>query len=111
MVVSENASNFSRWRSCADRRSVRLNGIEPKENGFVESCNDRLRDERLNEALFTSLTHAVSCSWLGDTINAVRPNSKLDDRPLPRSPVDGLGAPPGAVAFPSMTAPDSTSDR
>ena len=94
MVFSENAPNCSRWRSCADRRSVRLNGIEPKENGFVERFNDRLRDERLNEALFTSLTHAVSCSWLGDTIK-VGSNLKLNDRPPPRSPVDGLGAPPG----------------
>ena len=31
---------------------------KPMQNGFVESFNGRLRDECLNETLFTSLPHA-----------------------------------------------------
>lgn len=31
---------------------------KPMQNGFVESFNGRLRDECLNETLFTSLSHA-----------------------------------------------------
>jgi putative transposase len=48
------------------------------QNGFVESFNGRLRDERLNETLFTSLAHArfVLDAWRHD-YNHVRPHSKL----------------------------------
>jgi putative transposase len=31
---------------------------KPQQNAFVESVNGRLRDECLNETLFTSLAHA-----------------------------------------------------
>ena len=31
---------------------------KPTQNAFIESFNGRLRDELLNETLFTSLTHA-----------------------------------------------------
>ena len=48
------------------------------QNGFVESFNGRLRDECLNETLFTSLPHArfVLDAWRHD-YNTVRPHSKL----------------------------------
>ena len=48
------------------------------QNGFVESFNGRLRDECLNETLFTSLAHArfVLDAWRHD-YNNVRPHSKL----------------------------------
>jgi putative transposase len=41
---------------------------KPMQNGFVESFNGRLRDECLNETLFTSLTHArfVLATWRHD---------------------------------------------
>src|SRR5215831_18485197 len=35
---------------------------KPQENAFIESFNGRLRDELLNETLFTSLAHARSFS-------------------------------------------------
>lgn len=51
---------------------------KPMQNGFVESFNGRLRDECLNETLFTSLAHArfVLAAWRHD-YNTVRPHSKL----------------------------------
>ncbi|WP_408886259.1 transposase [Komagataeibacter sp. FXV3] len=52
-----------------------------QQNGFVESFNGRLRDECLNETLFTSLTHArqILADWRED-YNTVRPHSQLDGR-------------------------------
>ena len=49
---------------------------KPQQNAFVESFNGRLRDECLNETLFTSLPHAraVLARWQAD-YNHVRPHS------------------------------------
>ncbi|NUB11298.1 transposase [Azospirillum brasilense] len=51
---------------------------KPFQNGFADSFNGRLRDECLNETLFTSLAHAraVLAVWLSD-YNHVRPHSGL----------------------------------
>jgi putative transposase len=51
---------------------------KPQQNAFVESFNGRLRDECLNETLFTSLAHAraVLAAWQRD-YNEVRPHSAL----------------------------------
>ena len=51
---------------------------KPMQNAFVESFNDRLRDEFLNETLFTSLMQARLAleEWRRD-YNTVRPHSKL----------------------------------
>lgn len=48
---------------------------KPQQNGFVESFNGRLRDECLNETLFTSLTQArqILADWRED-YNTVRPH-------------------------------------
>ncbi|MBB3358905.1 putative transposase [Novosphingobium sp. BK486] len=70
--------------SLSDARVAReLTGLlgmrgKPMHNGFVESFNGRLRDECLNETLFTSLAHArfVLAAWRHD-LNTVRPHSKL----------------------------------
>ena len=40
---------------------------KPQQNGFVESFIGRLRDERLNETLFSSLTELALCSPPGAT--------------------------------------------
>lgn len=73
------------------------------QNGFVESFNGRLRDECLNETLFTSLPHArfVLDAWRHD-YNHVRPHSKLGGR----TPAEKAGQPvrrhaPGQVAITS----------
>lgn len=49
---------------------------KPTQNAFVESFNGRLRDECLNETLFSSLSHAraVLAAWMHD-YNHHRPHS------------------------------------
>ena len=51
---------------------------KPTQNAFIESFNARLRDELLNETLFTSLAQvrAMLASWKDDYNNA-RPHSAL----------------------------------
>ena len=51
---------------------------KPMQNAFIESFNGRLRDELMNETLFTSLAQArvaLGC-WRAD-YNQVRPHSQL----------------------------------
>ena len=50
MLALGGTSTASRWHDIAPGK--------PQQNAFVESFNGRLRDELLNETLFTSLTHA-----------------------------------------------------
>jgi putative transposase len=54
---------------------------KPTQNAFLESFNGRLRDECLNETLFTSMAQAraVLAAWRND-YKAVRPHSKLGGR-------------------------------
>jgi putative transposase len=51
---------------------------KPTQNAFIESFNRRLRDELLNEVLFTSLAHARAelAAWQAD-YNTLRPHSQL----------------------------------
>ena len=51
---------------------------KPTQNAFIESFNGRLRDELLNETLFTSLAHARAAlaAWKDD-YNDIRPHSAL----------------------------------
>ena len=88
---------------------------KPQQNAFVESFNGRLRDELLNETLFTSLVHAreALAAWKLD-YNTVRPHSALGNLPPaayaklsdPTMQRDGTlrsigGFPPDPVAPPS----------
>ena len=62
---------------------VRLDFIrpgKPVEHAFIESFNDKLRDECLNSHVFTSVAEAqvVLDTWRDD-YNAVRPHSALQD--------------------------------
>jgi putative transposase len=54
---------------------------KPTQNAFVERFNGKLRDECVNETLFTSLAHARAelAEWQHD-YNTVRPHSKLRGR-------------------------------
>ena len=58
------------------------------QNGFVESLNGRLRDECLNETLFTSLQHAriELTSWREDT-TPYDPTQVLAQQRLRSSPL------------------------
>ncbi|MGJ5176336.1 IS3 family transposase [Bradyrhizobium oligotrophicum] len=83
MVVSDNGSELTSnailtW---ADQSRVAWHYIapgKPMQNAFIESFNGRLRDELLNETLFTSLAQArvaLRC-WRTD-YNDARPHSQL----------------------------------
>jgi len=81
IIVSDNGTELT---SMTMLRWSQEHGIEwhyiapgkPQQNAFVESFNGRLRDECLNETLFTSLAHAreVLAIWKDD-YNTVRPHS------------------------------------
>ena len=90
---------------------------KPQQNAFVESFIGRLRDECLNETLFTSLAHArvALTAWRND-YNTVRPHSRLGNLPpaiyaqnsAPGMQRDGAlrsfgGSAPRPVAPPSPT--------
>lgn len=81
---------------------------KPQQNAFIESFNGRLRDELLNETLFTSLAHAHAAlaAWRHD-YNTVRPHSALGNRPP--AVYAKLGAPAmqrdGALELPGGSAP------
>ncbi|MEP9371300.1 IS3 family transposase [Mesorhizobium sp. KR1-2] len=83
MIVSDNGSEFTSnailaW---ADQARLEWHYIapgKPMQNGFIESFNGRLRDELLNETLFSSLAQARAALniWRTD-YNAARPHSQL----------------------------------
>src|SRR5262252_9893609 len=83
MVVSDNGTELTSnailtW---ADQSRVAWHYIapgKPTQNAFIESFNGRLRDELLNETLFSSLAQvrAVLAAWKDD-YNDVRPHSAL----------------------------------
>jgi putative transposase len=90
---------------------------KPQQNAFIESFNGRLRDELLNETLFTSLAQvrAVLAKWKHD-YNTVRPHSALGnlspaeyaDRSVRGKQRDGAlryteGSAPDPVASPGLT--------
>ena len=83
MIVSDNGSEFTSnaiiaW---ADRAKVEWHYIapgKPMQNAFIESFNGRLRDELLNETLFSTLSQARAAlgDWRSD-YNGSRPHSAL----------------------------------
>ena len=83
MVVSDNGRELTSnaLLTWADHARVDWHYIapgKPMQNAFIESFNGRLRDELLNETLFTSLAHArvaLGC-WRAD-YNDARPHSQL----------------------------------
>jgi len=83
MCVSDNGTELTsmailRW---SKEREVEWHYIapgKPQQNGFIESFNARLRDECLNETIFSSLAQArsVLAAWCHD-YNHCRPHSSL----------------------------------
>ena len=83
MIVSDNGSEFTSnailaWTDAARVEWHSIAPGKPMQNGFIESFNGRLRDELLNETLFSSLskTRAALARWQLD-YNTARPHSKL----------------------------------
>ena len=92
MVVSDNGSKLTSnailtW---ADHSCVEWHYIAPgktMQNAFIESFNGRLRDELLNETLFTSLAQArVALGCCRADYNGSRPHSQLGWKHRPSLP-------------------------
>jgi putative transposase len=83
MVISDNGTEFTSnailgW---AEEQRIAWHYIapgKPMQNGFIESFNGRLRDELLNETLFSTLDQArmALATWREDYNNS-RPHSQL----------------------------------
>ena len=121
MIVSDNGTELTsiamlRW---SQERQIAWHYIapgKPQQNAFIESFNGRLRDELLNETLFSSLAHArEALSFWKDDYNTIRPHSGLGNltpaayayRSAPDTQRDGTlryteGSAPRPVASPSQ---------
>jgi putative transposase len=120
MCVSDNGTELTgmavlRWSQHARVEWHYIAPGKPQQNAFIESFNGRLRDELLNETLFTSLAQVreVLAIWKDD-YNTIRPHSALDNLPpavfaklsVPAMQRDGTlryieGSAPSPVAPPS----------
>ena len=83
MCVSDNGAELTGMAVLRCSQEFRIEWYyidpgKPTQNAFIESFNARLRDELLNETLFTSLAHvkAMLAAWKDDYNNA-RPHSAL----------------------------------
>jgi putative transposase len=97
MCVSDNGTELTslailRWSQETRIEWHYIAPGKPQQNAFIESFNGRLRDEFLNETLFTSLNHAreALAIWKDD-YNTVRPHSALGN--LPPAAYAKIGAP------------------
>lgn len=95
----------------AYRRGVQLSFIrpgKPVENAYIESFNDRLRDECLNEHWFMTMAHArrVIESWRIE-YNTERPHSSLGNLTPEEFAAESRGASPrpsgGETALPAKS--------
>jgi len=82
-IVSDNGTELTSnailsWTAEAGIEWHYIDPGKPMQNAFVESFNGRLRDEFLNETLFTSLMQARLAleEWRRD-YNTVRPHSRI----------------------------------
>jgi putative transposase len=87
MCVSDNATELTsmavlRWSQETRVEWHYIAPGKPQQNAFIESFNGRLRDELLNETLFTSLNHVREALviWMED-YNTIRPHSSLGNLP------------------------------
>ncbi|NIE81743.1 transposase family protein [Asaia sp. As-1742] len=83
MLVSNNGTEFTshailKWTETTRVEWHYIAPGRPQQNGYVESFNGKLRDECLNEILFTSLAYAmeVLAAWQYD-YNTVRSHLQL----------------------------------
>jgi putative transposase len=83
MIVSDNGSELTSNAILAwsGQNRVEWHYIapgKPMQNAFIESFNGRLRDECLNETLFSTLAQArIALATWGADYNGSRPHSKL----------------------------------
>jgi putative transposase len=84
MIVSDNGTEFTSnailaWQQERDVEWHYIAPGKPMQNGFIESFNGRLRDECLNEHLFSNLSEArqIIEAWRID-YNTNRPHTSLN---------------------------------
>jgi len=83
MIVSDNGTELTsnavlKWAQDHGLQWHYIAPGRPMQNGFIESFNGRMRDELLNETVFTSMAQAraVIAAWVAD-YNTARPHSAL----------------------------------
>lgn len=87
-IRSDNGSEFTakairKWLADLGVKTLFIEPGSPRENGYAESFNARLRDELLNGQIFTALleTRVLIGSWRRN-YNTVRPHSAPGYKPL-----------------------------
>jgi transposase InsO family protein len=86
-IRSDNGSEFTakavrHWLSRIGVQTLYIEPGSPWENGYIESFNGKLRDERLNGEIFYTLKEAqVLIEWWRLEYNNIRPHSSLNYRP------------------------------
>lgn len=98
-IVSDNGTELTSMAilRLSKERNVEWHYVapgKPYQNGFIESFNARLRDEFLNETIFTSLAHARQEleTWRHD-YNHFRPHSSLGNRTPAEMGTGSIGKP------------------
>jgi len=83
MIVSDNGTELTsnavlKWAQDHCMQWHYIAPGKPMQNGYSESFNGRMRDELLNETIFTSMAQAraVIAAWMAD-YNTTRPHSAL----------------------------------
>jgi len=86
-VRSDNGPEFTakavrRWLNDLEVTTLFIEPGSPRENGYIESFNGKLRDELLNREVFTTLTEArvLTKEWRNE-YHQIRPHSALNYRP------------------------------
>jgi len=86
-IRSDNGPEFTaqairRWLSRVGVKTLFIEPGSPWENGYIESFNGKMRDELLNQEVFTTLTEAkVLIEQWRREYNQIRPHSSLGYRP------------------------------
>lgn len=100
------AQAVKRWLNRLQVKTLFIEPGSPRENGYVESFNGKLRDELLNGERFATLLEAqvLVADWR-EHDNRRRPHSALGYRPPAPEATSfpGLANPPSATQTPLMT--------
>lgn len=99
------AGAIKQWLARLSIKTLYIEPGAPWQNGYVESFNDKLRDELTKREVFVDLAHACSrFAWFRDTYNHHRPHSSLGymtPSEFANQPPDRLG--PSALAGQVLT--------
>src|SRR5262245_41318110 len=100
------AKTVQEWIAAAGAKTAYIERGSPRENGYIESFNARLRDELLNGEIFYTLREAqiVIESWRRH-YNTIRPHASLGYKPpAPEVFMPAFAAWPAALRRPAPPA-------